>query len=82
MSGHVPFWQIALTYVDSAGDIHGAPIGYMDDTAGVNIANYTIGDEITIGPDTWVIFPVERRFITGGDTGLSGFLGVAYRQVA
>ena len=41
------------------------------------------GDEFTIGPDTWVAFPVANKRVTfvADDTEQSGLLGVAYKKV-
>ena len=82
VTGHIAMWPVAVTYVDTTtGDIHGCPIGQMKDTAGINIRNYSGGDTVTIGGDTWVIFPAETKW-PGSGTGHTGYLGIAYKQVA
>lgn len=49
----------------------------------VNIANYSPGDLITLGPDTWQVFPWQKKGATtapGTGSGLdTGYMGVAFR---
>lgn len=79
-SGELDFWRIATSYVDSNGDIHGMPIGYMPDVFGVSIRNY--GDAQTvIGSDgnTYYLFPAKQKWSgSGAETGTTGYQGIAY----
>lgn len=81
-SGHTSIYDVAVTYYNATtGDVHGLPIGVMKDIGGINIRNWSGGDTILIGGDTWVIFPANRKW-PGSGTGSSGYLGIAYKQVS
>lgn len=55
-------------------------LGHMPDVRGVNLKNFTVADEVTIGGDVWVLFPT--RFKTSvSPTSSSKNQGIAYRKV-
>lgn len=59
-------------------------LGEMPGVAIVNMANFSPGDEITVGSDTYVVFPWVRKQFTppsGGDVEESRNAGVAYKKV-
>lgn len=55
-------------------------LGSLADVRAVNVRNFEPGQEITIGSDTWVIFPVSIR-TTASVANRSEFSGIAYRKV-
>lgn len=58
-------------------------LGELPDIAIVNMAFYSAGDEITVGSDTWVVFPWVRNIYNspGSNTEESWNGGVAYKKV-
>ena len=66
----------------SPDEVYG-PMGQMKDTRMLNIANFAAGDEITIGADTWTVFPAAAKSVadqmTG--TGFTGYAGIAYKKI-
>jgi hypothetical protein len=58
-------------------------IGYVKDTYTVNIRGFEPGEEITIGGDTYVVFPQIRKTIPNpaDNTAQSGSVGYAYKKV-
>lgn len=77
-NGLLPMYPIQLFYRNST---NAYPLGYMEDVRGVNIANFVGGDEITVGADTWVLFPTLQKGTTAGTYGASRNQGIAYRKV-
>jgi len=81
LSGHLPMYPIVSAYWRrGTNDVYG-PMGYMRDVRGVSMRNYVGGDQVTVGSDTWFLFPSRTKWISGAHTGLSDFQGIAYRQV-
>jgi len=84
VNGLIPMYPIALWHV--TGDIAvgsgalGRYIGYQADVRGINIRNFTPGQEIPYGGDTWIVFPSSIRD-TAAITGSSGYQGIAYKKV-
>ncbi len=86
-AGLLPGYPITIYHKDVLGgtptnDVEG-PLGRMPDVRGMNIDNYAAGDELTIGSDTWIIFPTfEKSDATGTVAGiLTGHQGIAYKKV-
>lgn len=80
--GLVPMYPIILAYWNRTnGQVYG-PLGVMPDVRGVSLNNYASEQEITVGSDTWVVFPSFRRHDGGAGVGLTGYQGIAYKQVA
>ena len=81
--GLVPMYPIVLGYWDrTANEVYG-PLGVMPDVRGVSLRNYANESEITVGSDTWVVFPSRRR--KDADTSGAGYTmlqGIAYKQVS
>jgi hypothetical protein len=82
-SGLLPGYPITIFHRDVLGgsptnDIEG-PLGRMKDVRGMSIKNYAGGDEITIGGDTWVIFP---QYTKGAGANTSGNQGIIYKKIA
>lgn len=55
-------------------------LGHMADVRAVNVRNFEPAQEITIGSDTWVIFPVSLR-TEASVANRSLYSGIAYRKV-
>ena len=78
-----PMWPIIQFYWNRTTDDLYGPMSQMPDVRGMNIRNFTAGEELVIGSDTWMVFPTSRKSIadvmTG--TGFSGYQGIAYKKV-
>lgn len=80
--GLVPLYPILTWYFDrTTGELY-SPLGYMPDVRGISIRNYAPEQEITVGSDTWVVFPSHRRSTGGSGVALTGYQGIAYKQVS
>jgi hypothetical protein len=78
-SGVTPLRQIKLRVERGSG--FWSEIGYVPGIRLVNIARWATGDEFSIGPDTWKVFPWWRQGVRppGDTTGAySGNYGYAY----
>jgi hypothetical protein len=67
----------------SPDEVYG-PMGQMKDVRQINIASFVAGDEITIGSDTWVVFPAAAKSSAdamSGGAGFTGYQGIAYKKV-
>lgn len=79
-SGLLPGYPLNTFYFDrSTGDAYG-PMGRVKDVRGMSIRDYVAGQEITVGSDTWVIFPAHRRY-EGTLTNSSGYQGIIYKKI-
>lgn len=80
--GLVPLGPVIPAYFNrTTNNIHG-PLGVMPDVRSISLFNFEAEDSITVGSDTWVVFPAYRRFTSAtGNTSTTGYLGVAYKQV-
>lgn len=56
------------------------PLGYMADVRGIDITNYSEGQELTVGADTWVVFPASYK-IAVSSVNATKNTGVAYKKV-
>lgn len=80
-SGVTPLRQIKLRVERGSGFF--SEIGYVPGIRMVNIARWAPGDEFSIGPDTWKVFPWWRQGVRpSGDTSsaYSGNYGFAYKK--
>ncbi|MCK5131694.1 MAG: hypothetical protein KAR40_06025 [Candidatus Sabulitectum sp.] len=55
-------------------------MGWQPDVKTLNMKNFSPGDEITVGSDTWMIFPYVRKQYTA-DLNESRNLGIAYKKI-
>lgn len=78
-TGLIPMYSLGCFYVDDALN-HVYFLGWQPDVRGVNIRSISPKEEVVIGSDTWVIFPLSKRDITN-DPDTSGYSGVAYKKV-
>lgn len=56
-------------------------LGQMEDVAVVNIGNLSPGEEITVGSDTWKVFPWCRKQKLDAGTQESWHAGLAYKKI-
>jgi hypothetical protein len=76
----MPGYPLGVFYWDRSDD-SARFLGWMKDVRGVNMKYFTAGDEITVGSDTWVIFPSYTKGATGATTNTSMHQGIAYKKV-
>lgn len=77
-TGYVPMYSIGCFYVDTVNNFCYL-MGWMPDVRGISIQSFAPKDEVTIGSDDWVIFPLAQRDINGGSN--TATMGVAYKKV-
>jgi len=56
-------------------------LGWQKDVRGVNIQHFVGGDEVTVGSDTWVLFPSYFKQTGVTATGTTAWQGIAYKKV-
>lgn len=76
-----PFIPLSLFVERAAGNIY-SYLGDVIDMRWVNLANYQAKDEITIGSDTWKVFPVISKQPFGSATAATNNYGFAFRKNA
>lgn len=65
----------------SPDEVYG-PMGQMKDVRMINIKNFNAGDEVTVGADTWIVFPVgAKATLDTSPAGFTGYQGVAYKKI-
>lgn len=78
-SGMISMVQIGLWYVDiSTSFVY--LLGYLPDVRFLNIRNFAPKQEITIGSDVWVIFPLSEKTTSAG-VNTTYYSGIAYKKV-
>jgi hypothetical protein len=81
-NAYKPLIPIGVMYVDQATSPYTYNwLGQQPDVAVVNMKNLSPGDEITIGSDTWMVFPWVKKQYTLGDVEESWNAGWAYKKV-
>src|SRR5690606_5388829 len=79
--GFVPLAGVPIFYRDVTPNPDNLYLmGWMPDVRTLNRRNFNPKDEITVGVDTWKIFPHVRKQNTG-DQNESENLGVAYKKI-
>ena len=82
LSGHLPMYPIGSMYWRRGNSDAYGPMGVMKDVRGVSIRDYVGGQELTIGGDTWVIFPVRTKWSgSGAHTSTTDYQGIAYKKI-
>jgi hypothetical protein len=76
-----PYIPLSLFVERAAGNIF-SYVGDVIDMRWVNLANNLAKDEVTIGADTWKLFPVISRQPFGSPTAATGNYGFAFRKNA
>lgn len=81
--GHIPLLEIPIFYRDNA--LANDPlrlIGYVPNMRVVNLSAFQPQQEISVGADTWHLFPMSRRGFSATNTfEQSGFGGIAIKEV-
>lgn len=78
-SGVIPMYSIHAYYRDP-NNVRAYLLGYMSDVRALNIRNFEAAEEVTVGSDTWVIFPLSIR-TTAAVANRSLYSGIAYKKV-
>lgn len=79
-AGLVPLYPITVhANVNGAGDLYF--LGTMPGVRGVDLAFFAPEDTITIGAETWMLFPSRARGVWDGSTKTTLYQGIAYRRV-
>lgn len=78
-SGLIPTYPIWLFYRNRATNFVYA-LGSMPDVRGMNIRFFAAEDQITIGSDVWVIFPLQQRTLAAVQE-RSYYSGIAYKKI-
>lgn len=79
-NGFVPMYAIGFYYWDiSLSPEQFSLLGFLPDTKGVNCAGFAPAQEVTIGGETWMIFPVSRKADTNAVDD-SRNIGIAYKK--
>jgi len=77
-SGVIPMYSFAAYYKDPSNS-RVYLLGYQPDVRAVSCFNFSPGDEITIGVDTWIIFPMALR-TEANVANRTYYAGLAYRK--
>lgn len=78
-SGLIPMYPIGVSYFNPGTNFLYF-LGFQPAVRGVSIRDMAAGDEVTIGSDVWVFFPLSQRNpTTGGQS--TQFSGIAYLKV-
>lgn len=81
LNSYKPLIPIDVVYQDTSGTTDSwRPLGRQPDIAVVNIKNLSVAEEITIGSETWIVFPWVRKQFTLGNVEESWNAGWAYRK--
>lgn len=78
-NGLVPMYPIGVWYDDRA-NARWYELGWMKDVRGFNVKNFSGGDEVLVGSDTWLVFPAKYKLSVSANGGTFN-LGMAYKKV-
>ena len=81
-TGFNPMYDIKCWWKDQTPADDWYYLGNMKDVRGINVKFFSGGDEITVGSDTWVVFPARYKNDAGFAGADTGNLGIAYKKVA
>lgn len=76
LTGLVPLYSIACHYKDPSNARY-YPLGYMPDVRGCHMGAFVGGQEITVGVDTYVVFPA-KALTTFSSTANTRMQGIAF----
>lgn len=77
-SGGIPMYPIELYYRDVA-NARVYYLGYQPDVRGVNVRFFAARQVVTIGSDSWYLFPSQQKSTGSTPTGTNN-QGIAYRR--
>jgi hypothetical protein len=78
-TGHIPLYPLAIFLRDFTNN-YCYFLGDIPDIRGVDIFHFTPGQEVTVGSDVWLFFPLVRR-TEDNVVGRTYYLGIAYKKV-
>lgn len=79
---HKPLVPVPIIYRVQTSTPHAwYLLGHQKDVAIVNIKHLSPGDSITIGGDTWMVFPWVKKQYSLGDVEESWNAGIAYKKI-
>lgn len=78
-TGHIPLYALGLFLRDFTNSFVYF-LGTVPDIRGVHLLELAAKQEVTIGSDTWVMFPTARRTNTDVEN-RTNFQGIAYKKV-
>lgn len=82
--GFVPMWPIPVWHIrkDTTPDII-TPLGEIPDIRVLNIKHFSDAQEVVIGADTWIVFPMRNKSDTVGSVSVpqTGYAGYAFKKV-
>lgn len=78
-TGSVPMYPFGMWYRDTTNE-HVYFLGWIEDVRGVNIGNFAPAQEVVIGSDTWVFFPMAQK-TTDNVVNRTYNSGIAYKKV-
>ena len=78
-TGHIPLYPWAIFLRDFTND-YCYFLGDIPDIRGVDIFNFSPGQEVTVGSDVWIFFPMVRR-TEDNIVGRTYYAGIAYKKV-
>lgn len=78
-TGWIPSYGISANYRDPSND-RVYLLGYLADVRALNIANFTDAQEVLIGTETWILFPMSIK-TTAAVNFRSLNSGIMYRKV-
>jgi hypothetical protein len=81
LNGYIPLIPIPIWWITGSSPVQTMLLGYAPDIRICNIGNINPGQEFTVGPDTWKVFPWTRKQFLQADTEESWNGGWAYRKV-
>jgi hypothetical protein len=56
-------------------------LGYMNNIGHVHLQGINVGQEVTVGSDTWICFPAVRKSSVGSNNQESWNMGIIYKKV-
>jgi hypothetical protein len=60
-SGTSPLFPILVYALDGTNINYAGEAGYFKGVRALNVKNFNPKDEITLGPDTWVVYPARGK---------------------
>lgn len=80
LTGLLPAYSIPIFYQDPSNTSRYYPVGNMPDVRGIKMDAFVGGQEVSIGTDTWVVFPSKALLAFGSNN--TSNQGIAYLKNA
>lgn len=78
--GLQPGYPIGLLYRLPSPTTDFIWLGWMKDVRGVSLEFYAPQDQVTIGSDTWILFPSQKKS-SGSSSTTTGWQGIMYKKI-